>query len=162
MSQHTRDPIAPLSLAWLAGWLEGEGTFITCPPNHRYPGGFVTIAAASTDHDTLERARAIAGVGSITDRKKQADHHKQAWTWTVCRREEVLWLARQLYPFMGTRRRKAIEQQLASPEHGRPRHKKHPCGTAASYSRGCRCAPCTKANTDRCRIYRMRSAKENA
>jgi hypothetical protein len=34
---------------------------------------------------------------------------------------------------------------------GRP---KSPCGTSAAYKNGCRCEPCTRANTDQCTQWR--------
>lgn len=162
MAEDTRQPIDPINLAWLAGWLEGEGCFQQRDPSPEYPGGYITVMAVSTDRDTILRARAVAGVGTISVRKKQAAHHKDAWNFGVWRREDVLWLVEQLYPLMGERRRAAIEAQLRSPEHRHPRHKKHPCGTAAKYSRGCRCADCTRANTDRCRAYRHKRARQLA
>lgn len=144
-------------LAWLAGWLEGEGTFLARAPRPpRYPGWRVVIQAASTDIDVVRRAHSLTGCGTVRLATRQEPHHKDLWLWSVNRRADVLELASTLLPHMGSRRRASIEAILATPEPAPPRHRRAPCGTAAKYERGCRCERCRAANTARCRAYRER------
>ena len=108
---------APLSLrnmseaelAWVAGWLEGEGCFqVQRASNYIYP----KILAASTDLDTLEHVLKITGVGRITYRKKEKSHHKDCWTWQVTRHHDAAALLRLLEPRMMSRRARKIREVL--------------------------------------------------
>lgn len=101
--------MSPTDLAWLAGWLEGEGTF-----GFQQVNGVVypKLAAASTDHDTLERAQAITGVGRIMNITKQKPHHKQSWIWNVYRCNDVLALMQAIEPLMMSRRQARIHEVI--------------------------------------------------
>lgn len=60
------------SIAWVAGLLEGEGTFANI-------GGYPTISASLCDRDVLERAAAIIGITTVSPKSvtRNADH---GWT----------------------------------------------------------------------------------
>jgi hypothetical protein len=105
--------ISANDLAWLVGWLEGEGCF-GINTKRGYP--FPRISGASTDRDTLERVQVITGVGTISEIKKQKVHHKQCWIWNVQRFLDALELMRVLEPHMMARRRQRIHEIMASVE----------------------------------------------
>ena len=96
----------PEEIAWLAGWLEGEGTFGV------QPGGYPKIAAASVDLDVLERAYKLTHVGRISQVKKQQEHHQQCWVWQVSRINDTVPLLEAILPFMMERRAARIRQLL--------------------------------------------------
>lgn len=53
--------------------------------------------------------------------------------------------------------------QLLCEKHHKKKHEsKAPCGTAQRYWRGCRCAPCTQANTEHGRQYRKSRVSSSA
>lgn len=91
--------------AWLAGWLEGEGSF-------SLENGGVIIHACSTDLDVIQRVADLCGVTKLTLHKKQQEHHKQAYKFRLGgqRCADVLIAIR---PFMGNRRGEKIDTLLA-------------------------------------------------
>lgn len=86
------------ALAWLAGLVEGEGTFTSSVSSS-------TLRVVMTDLDVLERIERITGVGYIGAVASRQPHHKQAYGWQVKRREHLEPLAKLLWPLMGSRRR---------------------------------------------------------
>lgn len=106
-------------LHWLAGLLEGEGTFdlVSEPKTHgTNPKKRGRIQFASSDEDVVERVAELFGVayhpkggklaypGSYTGRK-------QMWTAHV-RGDRAVALMQELYLLMGDRRRQQINHVL--------------------------------------------------
>lgn len=79
-------------LLWLAGWLEGEGTFYAWFPkkNNLRRSPAVRIESFSTDYDVVQKACAIAGAFSAP----------------------AVDLMQQLLPHMGVRRSEQINKCL--------------------------------------------------
>lgn len=99
-------------LAWLAGLLEGEGSFLVarCHVGGKvYP--YPKIVVGMTDCDVVERAAQLLGGNSVYPLPKKPNR-KQAW-----RAQVTGWkaaeLMRDLYPWMGQRRKLAISTILA-------------------------------------------------
>jgi hypothetical protein len=96
-------------LHWLAGLLEGEGTFMTGPPSSpRLP----VIAVNMTDEDVMAR------LGRIFERKVQVVRPRNVrWRTSyqvrVNGRDAVRWMS-LLKPLMGSRRQAQIDRALAS------------------------------------------------
>jgi hypothetical protein len=101
--------IPTAELHWLAGLLEGEGTFMVGPPSSsRLP----VIAVNMTDHDVMDR------LGRIFERKVHVVRPRNVrWRTSYQVRvngsEAVRWM-RLLRPLMGSRRQAQIERALAS------------------------------------------------
>jgi hypothetical protein len=94
-------------LAWLAGLIEGEGTFLTGPPSApRSPA----VQLSMVDRDVVERAGTLLGVTVVPSRR-------EGWKTAYCVRvrgsRAVLWMKR-LRPLMGARRRDQIDRAVAS------------------------------------------------
>jgi hypothetical protein len=95
-------------LHWVAGMLEGEGTFMTGPPsNPRAP----ILAIHMTDEDVMAR------LGRIFDRKVQVIRPRRVrWQTSYFVRvqgaDAVRWMT-LLRPLMGARRRTQIDRALA-------------------------------------------------
>jgi hypothetical protein len=97
-------------VAWLAGWLEGEGSFIV---RFDHLGRFsMRISGASTDRDTIERVQRLAG-GVVHVSEGQQTHWKRQWHWRLQRRAEARGLMCRLWPYMGVRRKVRIIEVLA-------------------------------------------------
>lgn len=92
--------------AWLAGLLEGEGTFVPWAPPRR--GGVIRVQM--TDEDVIVRVLATTGVGRLETFTPKNPRHKQSWRVTVQRAAHVLWLTQHIAPLMCSRRRAAIER----------------------------------------------------
>lgn len=102
-------------LCWLAGWLEGEGSFhcsTQAATSTRKEYARLAIIGVSNDLDTLEFAEATAG-GRINGPYKYGDRKKPHYQWGVRKRSEVVCLMRDLYPYMRERRKTQIEKALA-------------------------------------------------
>jgi hypothetical protein len=105
--------ISDVDLAWLAGFMEGEGSFILRkrePVRRNLP----RLSAQSTDLDVLERVQRIAG-GTIAGPIIRGER-KHAYNWTLNRHKEVLVVATLLKPLMGSRRQSQIDVMLEGTE----------------------------------------------
>ncbi|WNN93677.1 LAGLIDADG endonuclease [Arthrobacter phage CallinAllBarbz] len=100
MIHGTRD-----DLLWLAGLLEGEGTF----DSHR--GKYPRLRLAMTDRDVVGRAATLMGTSiRLTLNKAPAQP-----TWhTEVSGEKAAEIMREILPFMGTRRSQRIATVLAT------------------------------------------------
>ena len=77
--------MTPTEAAWLAGFLDGEGSFMvtrsfrkTCAA----PTYIAVVAAANTDIRLVERCKTLAG-GCIVGIKSKSDRWKDAYHWTL-------------------------------------------------------------------------------
>ena len=101
--------LPPTELHWLAGLLEGEGSFMTGPPSSP---GLPVIAVNMTDHDVMAR------LGRIFGRKVHAlEPRNPRWRTSyqvrVTGGAAVHWMT-LLRPLMGSRRQAQIDRALAS------------------------------------------------
>jgi hypothetical protein len=98
------------TVPWLAGLLEGEGTFTA----RRGPGSWVTISVEMCDRATVARAAAMLGATAIW---RDAGDPDRGWQPTyitkVSGNRALPWMSR-VHPLMGKRRTVAIDQALAS------------------------------------------------
>ena len=85
-------------IAWVAGFLEGEGTF-------GYYTSTPRVTAPQVQKEPLEKLQALFG-GSITLRNNQ-----NIWAWNVYGKT-ARELMNTMYPHMSTRRREQISQAL--------------------------------------------------
>jgi hypothetical protein len=93
-------------VAWLAGILEGEGSFIV--KGHRA----VTFQVVMTDRDIIDRLVQVTGVGRINGFAPAKSHYKQAWVWLVRRRAHVIFVITAVMPWLGERRTAAAQRVL--------------------------------------------------
>lgn len=93
-----------LDTVWLAAWLEGEGWFGLSNKG-------ISLQATSTDLDIIKRVQALIDAPRIYEKRKQQDHHQQAYTVRVGgdKAEAVM---RAILPYMGERRGARIEELL--------------------------------------------------
>ena len=102
-------PIAGSDLCWLAGLIEGEGTFLAGPPSApRSPA----VQLSMVDRDIVERAGVLLGV-AVTVVPSRREGWKTAYCVRVRGARAVLWMQR-LRSLMGARRRAQIDRAIAS------------------------------------------------
>lgn len=106
----------PENLAWLAGLLEGEGSFYVRRARDRHPR--VAVSLQMTDRDIVERAKAIAGCGGAVLVGDRSRHYpgkgwKDIYHWRVQAEDHAVALMWAIYPWMGARRRGQIKACLA-------------------------------------------------
>jgi hypothetical protein len=103
------DPISEHDLHWLAGLIEGEGTFLAGPPSApRSPA----VVLSMVDRDIVDRAGALLGA-SVQVVPSRRENWRTAYSVRVRGARAVLWMKR-LRPLMGARRGKQIERAIAS------------------------------------------------
>ncbi len=93
--------------AWLAGILEGEGSFLV--KGHRAAAIQVVIM---TDRDIIDRLVVVTGVGRIHGYAPVKAHYKPAWDWHVRRRAHIIFIIDAVMPWLGKRRTIAAQRVL--------------------------------------------------
>lgn len=96
--------------AWVAGILEGEGSFFVSERENRVRA---CVSMCSTDRDVLGRLVAVTGVGGISSPIEHGGSRKTIWQWIVSAAREVETLVIALRPWMCARRGAAIDDMLA-------------------------------------------------
>ncbi len=97
------------NLNWLAGWLEGEGSFLRGPPSSP---GLCIVSAVSTDEDVIAKVAGWWGV-KYHPIKSRENHHKQAFVLKKSGKGAADLMV-QLRPLMGRRRQEQIDRALSS------------------------------------------------
>ena len=99
-------------LSWLAGWLEGEGSFLAPPPRDpRRP----RVSGFTRDFDVITRVADILGV--TAGRHKDRRSSERGWSplfRVLCRGSRAIELMRAIEPMMGARRRAQIRRALSA------------------------------------------------
>lgn len=98
--------VTDLDLHWLAGLLEGEGSFMHPSPSRPRSA---RISLESTDRDIVERAASLFGINFIYVRKNGPN--KDSYQVQVSGARAELWM-RKLLPLMGIRRQSRIRDVL--------------------------------------------------
>lgn len=94
---------------WLAGLLEGEGSFGFYPKGKR---GSPRIWIGMCDRDVIERCRKVMGGKSGIFERQPHARAKTNHVFSVCGVRAAGW-AMTLYPLLGERRRAAVRAMLA-------------------------------------------------
>lgn len=116
------------------------------------------VNCTSTDRDVVQRLADIVGYGLIGENKLKPGH-KQAYTWRIGNRREVLALITAIRPMMGERRGSRIDEMIASHNASPPKRQEKgrmQCGTRSMYATGCNCQPCRDAENRYSRDYHRR------
>ena len=91
-------------IAWVAGLLEGEGSFLFTKSN------CLKVQCAMTDLDVLEKLQEYAG-GRMASASRSEDHWKPSWVWWISG-EQAGELMRLVQPYMLSRRSAKIDEVL--------------------------------------------------
>ena len=102
--------VSTKDIAWLAGLLEGEGSFTGATKRH--PGS-IRLAISSTDYDILERVSALLGNKGIYGPYMSKLGKKPYHTVCISGSPAVSWMM-TLYTLMGTRRRARIRELITA------------------------------------------------
>lgn len=123
-----RSTIASDELYWLAGFLEGEGSFMKGPPS---APNRPTISMVSTDLDVAERVARLLGVNYIQHTRPTNKKWKKQYS-VLLRGAKAVAMMELLRPLMGERRRQQIDKARASyvprPKSALTRDQKHYVG----------------------------------
>ena len=107
-----RNPVLSMSeadIAWLAGLLEGEGSFfMTGRGDYYYP----TIVVSMTDRDVVERVSRMFGTGIYAQKQDKRYPNAKIGYRTQTTGHKAAGLMEQLLPWMGERRSQKIKELL--------------------------------------------------
>lgn len=106
----TKETMNEVDIAWLAGLLEGEGSFLRGPPSAPTTP---VVKVQMTDRDIIERVAVLFGVGYVNESVKKEAHWKTSYQ-TMLRGSRAVTLMQLLRPFMGVRRQQQIDVAIAS------------------------------------------------
>jgi hypothetical protein len=98
-----------VTLGWLAGLLEGEGSFLSGPPSKAH---LPVITIQMTDLDTMNTLGALLGIKPCAI-ERPLRHRKVIYSCRLVGSRAVA-LMKQLRPLMGIRRQAQIDKALAS------------------------------------------------
>lgn len=149
-------------IAWAAGLLEGEGSFLVSwkvsTNNVKYPT--FRISCNMCDGDVLERLDSIIPHGKLRPPLPVNNPlHKPVWRWNLHRREAIENICIEILPYMGKRRSESIRSLLALMKEYPPQ-KGWTHGTRHSYENvKCRCDECRAAHAERFRNIRAKKRK---
>lgn len=95
---------------WVAGILEGEGSFQTPPPSEP---NIVRVTLQMTDEDIVKRVKRILNCGSVCKCAPRNENWSETWRLTI-KGNPALELMKSLKPLMGERRTDRIDEVLKS------------------------------------------------
>lgn len=100
--------------SWLAGLLEGEGSFIEFKDTRNRNRWRCKVYLKMTDLDVVEKAQRIAEMGTIckANAPSKLKHWKDSWQWQVQSVPDAVELMEELLPHMGERRTEKISEIL--------------------------------------------------
>lgn len=135
--------------AWVAGLLEGEGSFTLGPEGQRTRSSRVRqlmITCGMTDLDTIEKLHRIAAIGNTYLERRKREGCKQMYIWQASKRLDVVPFLQAIRPHMSERRGARIDEMLKyAEENPLIYHRPVICGTRRAYRKGCRCDECRGA-----------------
>lgn len=111
--------MSAVEVAWVAGLLEGEGTFWTKTrtrgdARYRYP----VVGMTMTDEDVIRRLHEVTGAGNVHGPFKPPEHdgykRKARWQWQVTAADDAVALMAAIREHMGKRRGEAIDLALSA------------------------------------------------
>jgi hypothetical protein len=117
--KHRRPPalpiIHPMDAMWLAGLLEGEGSFGMSTSKHGWHRP--RIALQMTDHDTVNKAAKLLGYVKANGpyHSPSSGNRKPVWAINATGAKGAEWM-RILYPYLGRRRQAKVKEVLSQYE----------------------------------------------
>ncbi len=108
------------NLAWAAGYLEGEGYFVSKVnqrPNYDSPSLTIRIGAESTDKDALDKLKLILGLGNVTQRNANRANRfgkKPMFVFQIANKNLTYALAVAIFQFMSIRRKEQLKKLCLS------------------------------------------------
>jgi hypothetical protein len=101
--------MAPTEAAWLAGFLDGEGslTHYRSGRNGKYRSWILSIT--NTHKGSLDYCQLVTGVGVVKLKRRNniPAHWKVSYQWQITAQREIVDILKQLQPFLVIKREKA-------------------------------------------------------
>ncbi|MFC5598480.1 hypothetical protein [Deinococcus cellulosilyticus] len=115
----TEFDLTEIEVAWLAGLLEGEGSFLDAPPSSpRSP----RLVVSMTDLDVIEKVARCFGVSYVKNDRRNPERWKTCYVVKISGTRAMA-MMKLVYPYMGQRRRQKIDEILGKHGNLTPKHK---------------------------------------
>lgn len=85
--------------AWLAGFLDGEGSVSSFLGGRNYEYKTWRLSAPNTSLDSLKKCAEITGVGSVVVKREETERNKKIWQWQVGAQREIRDVLVQVLPY---------------------------------------------------------------
>ena len=105
MKPSKRPRVLALDVAWVAGLMEGEGSFYVSST------GQPKLSIMMSDKDVLERLAELFGTTARGPYGPYGRSKKQVWQVTLCNTKAASWMM-TIYALMGERRKEKIKEVL--------------------------------------------------
>src|SRR6266566_3820657 len=94
--------------AWIAGFMDGEGSFVVKPNNSKLkrPGFFPRISIGNTDKESLEYLSLLYG-GTVNLHKPANEKRKQVYQW-YCPKATMLVFLSHTVPYLRVKKEPAL------------------------------------------------------
>jgi len=103
-----------LSLGWVCGLIEGEGSFNVYEDKRRSGTFNCKIQVESTDFDVIETLQDALGgriwESNYPSKYKAFPNAKPSWRWAVSSKKECESICNLIYPYMSKRRQEQINK----------------------------------------------------
>lgn len=103
--------LSDTKLGWVAGILEGEGSFTLSSSKGRSKR--IRVSVEMTDIDVVEGLYEVTGIGRVYICTQRKPEWKPSRVWAVSVRQDCFDLMQAVYPLMGKRRSAKIDECLA-------------------------------------------------
>ena len=157
--------MSEVEVAWVAGLLEGEGSF-QLSDKRATSRRTTTVRCSMTDLDIIERLAGMVNGGPVNpdgynnDRRESpvGAPYKRIYAWQMSRARDVYSLLTLIKPYMGERRTQQIQVLLDYFEQTPMKYQELggpvPHGTRSGYEyHKCRCEKCKEVNNVRWRKF---------
>lgn len=107
-----------IDFAWACGLFEGEGSVTNKDYGERLSGQQRRLTLGTTDGDVVRKFASIMGGKVYGPYMKANPKWKPIYIWHECEWDQVKAIAEAMIPYMGERRRLALEELLTNPPRG--------------------------------------------
>ncbi|GGJ45308.1 LAGLIDADG family homing endonuclease [Deinococcus roseus] len=111
--------LTEIEIAWLAGLLEGEGSFMEAPPSS--PNS-PRLVVSMTDLDVIEKVASLFGTRYIKNDRRNPERWKTCYVVKLSG-TPAMQMMKLVHPHMGERRRKKIEEILEKYASVKPKYR---------------------------------------
>lgn len=108
LKARTARDMAPTEAAWLAGYLDGDGSICVYKGGGKSHSRCWMLQISSGTLDTMMHCHKISGTGSIFRKKgKRSDDLNAHWVWRVNRRLDMAYILQQIMPYLVVKKLRA-------------------------------------------------------
>jgi len=86
--------------AYVAGIIDGEGTITLVKKRRTERFKSIQISVSSTSYSLVRILQDMTGLGSVSQKRKAKEHHRQSYAWSIHGNQQALAFLRAVLPFL--------------------------------------------------------------